>query len=553
MMNKKRAESLFWKFAGKGLASFGENGKPSRRVLPEPGEGEVLVRVDALTLCASDVKMIHLGNAYPLFKDRDFENHPAVLGHEVSLTVEKPGKGMEKSWPAGLRIGVQPDVYLNGERFCIGVNVEGGMAQYMMLSREVFISDHGSTAFPVPNVCSYAEIAQLEPIACVEAAFRDWTRNRFKREGSLLIHIAADVAGDYYLDEDLAHHSVVIEDPGGRIGAFSELTAFWRFAENEQKGAEEYDDVLILGAPKPETVSRLTERVAPGGLFCWLPDREIAPLITVDMARIHYRHIGWRGCATRRLSDAMSPGRVRNDYASGGKLLIVGGAGAMGRIHTLRALQTPDGPKTIVVTNLTEDRLLCLTESFGGIAEKNGVRLCTLATEDSGWRDKLAALAGPDGFSDIVICAPSAQAATEVVPYLAKDGLIQYFAGVSYGQPTQAPLGLAAQHGASIRASSGSSAQDQLKVLDAITGGRMNPNANVAAIVGMNALKEAVLAVSENSFAGKVVLYPQLEDLPLTPLESLGRLDSALASFVQQHGWCREAERRLYAIYCSGE
>ena len=57
-----------------------------------------------------------------------------------------------------MRVGIQPDVYKEQLRYCIGVNVEGGMQTYMLLHESVFNSDHGVTIFPVKESISYASI-----------------------------------------------------------------------------------------------------------------------------------------------------------------------------------------------------------------------------------------------------------------------------------------------------------------------------------------------------------------------------------------------------------
>lgn len=69
---EKEQTNIYWPFGGQGMDSFGVNDQPLTEELPIPKENEVLARVDAYTICASDVKMIQMGNAYPLFKDRDF-------------------------------------------------------------------------------------------------------------------------------------------------------------------------------------------------------------------------------------------------------------------------------------------------------------------------------------------------------------------------------------------------------------------------------------------------------------------------------------------------
>ena len=55
---------------------------------PEPGPGEVLVRVSACGLCHSDLH--YLDHGVPTFK-----TPPLVLGHEISGTVARAGPGVD--------------------------------------------------------------------------------------------------------------------------------------------------------------------------------------------------------------------------------------------------------------------------------------------------------------------------------------------------------------------------------------------------------------------------------------------------------------------------
>lgn len=552
-------KSLYWEYRGNGMDGFGVNDGPSTRVLPDPEAGQLLCRVDSVTLCASDVKMIRLGNDYPLFKGRDFDKNPAVCGHEVSLTVVKPGPDMGKKWPAGMRIGIQPDVYLNGERFCIGVNVPGGFAQYMILGKEVFISDQGSTAFPVPEDLSYAAVAQLEPIACTEASFRDWSRPDWRTDGVLLCWIGSQCGDGFKLDMPVVHKRMLLVDPGSRMPCISgaeQLIGAESYSSVPEalKAAPQIDDLLILGNPPEEELEAMIKALADDAIFCWLPDSEPPASVRMDIAQVHYGKIGWRGAPDKTLSTAMKIDRIRNHYKPGGKLLIMGGAGAMGRIHTLRALQDDDGPHTIVVTNLTWDRLELLQDSFGPIAKNKGKNLYTMATnEGDDWQKALREWTDGGGFDDIIVCAPGKIPAQEALPFLARDGRIAYFSGTSYGQIVDIPLGWVAWYGASVTASSGSNVSDQLKVLDKIRAGSLDPNLNVSAILGMAALKQGLLAVSEGRFAGKLVLYPQLSDLPMTSLENLGDISPELAAYVAANGWNRDAEKILYQAYAIQE
>ena len=52
---------LSWDLFGAGLENLGRNGRPVELPLREPNADEVLLRVDALGLCFSDVKLISAG------------------------------------------------------------------------------------------------------------------------------------------------------------------------------------------------------------------------------------------------------------------------------------------------------------------------------------------------------------------------------------------------------------------------------------------------------------------------------------------------------------
>ncbi|HEU5099802.1 MAG TPA: hypothetical protein VFU22_12315, partial [Roseiflexaceae bacterium] len=50
-----------WNMYGAGLENIGREGQPERFPVPAPGADQLLVRVDAVSLCFSDVKLIQQG------------------------------------------------------------------------------------------------------------------------------------------------------------------------------------------------------------------------------------------------------------------------------------------------------------------------------------------------------------------------------------------------------------------------------------------------------------------------------------------------------------
>jgi L-iditol 2-dehydrogenase len=80
--------------------------------IPDPGPGEIQVRVGAVGICGSDLHSYAEGGigdtpcAYPM-----------VLGHEPAGTVVKTGAGVT-GWPAGARAALEPALYCYHCEFC---------------------------------------------------------------------------------------------------------------------------------------------------------------------------------------------------------------------------------------------------------------------------------------------------------------------------------------------------------------------------------------------------------------------------------------------------
>ena len=57
--------------------------------IPSPGEGEVLIEVQAMGICGSDIPRIYQTGAY---------SHPLIPGHEFSGIVREAGAGADSRW-----------------------------------------------------------------------------------------------------------------------------------------------------------------------------------------------------------------------------------------------------------------------------------------------------------------------------------------------------------------------------------------------------------------------------------------------------------------------
>ncbi|MFC7886426.1 zinc-binding dehydrogenase [Streptomyces sp. NPDC057376] len=93
---------------------------------PQPGPGEVLVKVEAAGVCLSDVHLID-GTLTPLLLQGD----TVTLGHEVSGTIAEVGAGVT-AWSPGQRVVLYAGEVRDGVTYTRGVDYDGGWAEYAL-------------------------------------------------------------------------------------------------------------------------------------------------------------------------------------------------------------------------------------------------------------------------------------------------------------------------------------------------------------------------------------------------------------------------------------
>jgi propanol-preferring alcohol dehydrogenase len=135
----------------------------AEKPMPEPGEGEILVRVSTCGVCHTELDEIEGRTPPPRF--------PVVPGHQVVGRVEKLGPGAG-AWRAGDRVGVAwihsacgtcRHCLAGNENLCAdfratGRDADGGYAEYMTVGERF--------AHAIPEVFSDAEAA---PLLCAGA------------------------------------------------------------------------------------------------------------------------------------------------------------------------------------------------------------------------------------------------------------------------------------------------------------------------------------------------------------------------------------------------
>lgn len=126
--------------------------------VPEPGKGQVLVRVHACAVCRTDLHVVDGELPHPKL--------PLVPGHEIIGTVSKAGEGAGR-FAVGDRVGVpwlgwtcgacgfcqtQRENLCDAARFT-GYTLDGGYSEYTVADARF--------CFPIPEIYSDAEAAPL--------------------------------------------------------------------------------------------------------------------------------------------------------------------------------------------------------------------------------------------------------------------------------------------------------------------------------------------------------------------------------------------------------
>lgn len=281
---------------------------------PKCPPGGLIVRVDACSICGTDVKMWRVGH-------RDL-TYPRVLGHEfVGTVVEIDGE--QKALEIGDRVQVWPGIACGScdpckrgrDNLCervgiIGFNVDGGFAEMVALPERSL--KHGGIN-PLPIDLDPFRGTLAEPLAC---CISGQDACNVGPDDDILI-IGGGPMG--LLHAKLARRrgvgSISIAETDAKRADFSSLVRPDRLiAGSLEEGVMDFTDgkgvdVIIVCAPEVRVDEGLLNLLAPGGrlnLFSGMG--ESISKENIDLNRIHYREIsimGSYGCRSEGCRQAL--------------------------------------------------------------------------------------------------------------------------------------------------------------------------------------------------------------------------------------------------------
>jgi L-sorbose 1-phosphate reductase len=543
-------EILSWQLKGSGLENLGSKGRPDTIPFPQYTENDLIARIDACGLCFSDIKLITAGGTHPRIEGRNLAKSPTVPGHEVAMTIVGVGDKWKGQFALGSRYIIQADVFYKGKSIAFGYMIPGGLSQYVVIGTEILEGDEGCYLLPVRAETGHAEAALVEPWTCVIASYQIRARTAVRENGHLHFagfprgQIALELAGLESWRISHISHSGLSPD---NVRAVEELarSAGARIVPALLPGQTGMSDLVLAGTPDRDSFARLSLDMDPDsviGLHSSEPDVDLP----VDVGKVHYRRMELVGSTTGRVAESYRA-NTREKIVPGGRAWFVGGAGPMGQMHVIKAVMDDEGPREILVTDLSDERLDSLKHLLAMLGGKRG-RKVSLTFENpkdlpAEELDTFLNSRYPGGFDDVVVLVPVSAIITQSAHYLAPNGLLNIFAGVKVGTITDLPFGPIVRGHMRLAGSSGSPLSAMRDTLALTESGGLSTSYSLAAIGDMGSAGKGMKALMDNTFTGKVVIFPFAHGIGLKSIKELAReLPEIAPHLLDGQYWTREAE-----------
>ncbi len=265
--------------------------------VPEPKEGEVLIKIKAALTCGTDVKTYRRGHPVLIKKT------PSGFGHEFSGVIEKLGKGV-KNFKVGDRVVAANSAPCGECFFCkkgeynLCENLEflnGAYAEYIVVPKRIVEVN----LYKIPDNLSFEEAAFVEPLSNVvhgveKAGIKEGMSVGVMGLGPIGLMFAkvAKLKGAKVIT--CARNPMKLElaktfaDVDSIVDGKNEdyIKEFVKFSE-EQKGL----DVAVDCVGLPEIWEQLPNTVRKGGSVMLFGGCKSGTTVTFDTRRLHYDEV----------------------------------------------------------------------------------------------------------------------------------------------------------------------------------------------------------------------------------------------------------------------
>jgi L-sorbose 1-phosphate reductase len=535
---------------------------PAKPVV-RPGPTQVLAKVEAVGICFSDTKLLHAFSSHPRKSEvlsgldpsalAEISSYvpgelPTVPGHEVACRIVMVGADV-RHHRVGERCLVQTDyrqLPTASANAAFGYNFEGGLQEYVILDERMIIEPETGERFliPVDEAPSASAVALLEPWACVEASYARRERDTLLADGRLLVVIdpGASVDGlEALLARSLPGAVTVVAGDEAQRAALEAVLAPQGIPVAVATAVadlprEAFDDIVYFGTDG-ELIERLGVLLAPRGMIdIVLGGGRIGRPVAVDVGRIHYDLTRWVGTPGGSAADGYAMVPVESELRAGERVAVIGAAGPMGLMHSVRAVSCGLPGIELVAVDIDTDRLAHLAAIVAPLAAERKVPATFLdsRTSDLG-----------SGYSYVAIMVPAPALVAGAVDLAGPASRINIFAGFATGTRAALDLDALFAKGCYLLGTSGSDIVDMKTVLAKLERGELDTNVSVDAVTGMAGVADALAAVDARTSGGKIVVYPTLRDTGLIRLADLAEHVPSAAAALVGGRWNRAAEEAL--------
>ena len=265
---------------------------------PNPSPQEILIKVNACSICGTDIRVYHHGHKHMRF--------PRISGHELSGEIVEIGKRVE-GHKLGEKVAIAPAIPCGRCHYCrrgmqsmcinltaIGYHYDGGFAEFMVVPEDAVRNGCVNT---IPSELSFEEAALAEPLAC---AINGQQLSQIDL-GNTVVIVGAGPLGCIHLQlakAKGASRTILVELSRERIDfakkfAFPDIVinpssenAIQRIKEEtEGRGA----DRIIVSCPSGKAQEESLSMVAPRGIINFFGGLPLDnPFIKFNSNLIHY-------------------------------------------------------------------------------------------------------------------------------------------------------------------------------------------------------------------------------------------------------------------------
>ncbi len=306
------------------------------RDIPEPGAGQVRVKVEACGICHSD--FVVKEGLWPGLQ------YPRVPGHEVAGRIDAVGSNVTQ-WKTGQRVGVgwhgghdfvceqcrRGDFAMCVNRKVTGIDFDGGYAEYMIAPAEAVAA--------IPDELPAEEAG---PFMCAGVTVYNALRNSGARGGDMVaVH---GIGGLGHLGVQYARrmgfHTVALgrgkdkEPLAKNLGAHQYIDTDHGdvVAELQKLGGA---NVILATAPNSQAISTLVEGLAAGGKLV-MPAAPTEPLTINPMSLFLERRsvLGWYSGTAKDSQDTLEFSALTGVHPMIEKFPLSRAAEAYERMHS---------------------------------------------------------------------------------------------------------------------------------------------------------------------------------------------------------------------------